>query len=710
MQAADHHGLAEIPSDSPSYLAALNAAQREAVAHEGVEPLLIIAGAGSGKTNTLAHRVAHLMIRGADPRRILLLTFSRRAAVEMSRRAERIIAATRKAMSGAPGGGSGGLLTRDALHWAGTFHAIGNRLLRLHAPAIGLDPSFTVLDRSDAADLMNLVRNEQGLAKKSRRFPKKATCLGIYSRVVNAQVPIDECLARSFPWCEEWGADLRALFRAYVEAKQVRHVLDYDDLLLYWHHLMAEPALAAEVRARFDHVLVDEYQDTNVLQANVLRGLKPDGRGLTVVGDDAQAIYGFRAATVRNILDFPDQFATPARRVTLAENYRSTQTILEAANAVIALAPERYAKELFSRKASQQKPHLVTVEDELTQVDYVVERILQNREAGTDLRRQAVLFRTSHHSDALEVELGRRNIPFVKYGGLKFLEAAHVKDVLCALRWAENPGDSVAGFRVLQLLPGVGPASAQRILDHVAAHLGKDRNAPALSVLRGFTPPAAARAAWAQTCELFERLGSEATAWQGQMRLVRAWYEPLLEQKYDHAQVRLGDIEQLEQISGEYANRERFLSELTLDPPETSGELAGPPLLDEDYLVLSTIHSAKGQEWDAVFVLNCADGCIPSDMATGDADQIEEERRLLYVAMTRARSELHLVHPLKMFVKEQHRFGDRHIYTPLSRFLPEAILSRFQRVSRGRNIRGLDEPSASTVVRVDVAAKLRDMW
>jgi DNA helicase-2/ATP-dependent DNA helicase PcrA len=697
MHVAEHAGV-------PAHLASLNQAQHEAVVHDAEQPLLIIAGAGSGKTNTLAHRVAHMMLGGADPRRILLLTFSRRAAMEMSRRAERIIAATRQAAAG------GSLLTRDSLHWAGTFHAVGNRLLRLHAVGIGLDPSFTVLDRSDGADLMNLVRNELGLAKKARRFPKKATCLNIYSRVINAQTSVDECLARAFPWCEEWSADLRALFRAYVEAKQTRRVLDYDDLLLYWHHLMQEPALAAEVRARFDHVLVDEYQDTNMVQASILRGLKPDGRGLTVVGDDAQAIYGFRAATVRNILEFPSQFPTPARRVTLAENYRSTQPILEAANAVIALARERYAKELYSRKPSQQRPILATVEDELTQVDYVIDRILANREAGVDLRRQAVLFRTSHHSDALEVELGRRNIPFVKYGGLKFLEAAHVKDVLCVLRWAENPSDSVAGFRVLQLLPGIGPSSAQRALEHVAARLGQDRDAPALSVLRSFTPPAAARAVWAQTCELFERLGSATTAWQGQVRLVRAWYEPLLEQKYDHAQVRLGDIEQIEQIAGEYTTRERFLSELTLDPPESSGDLAGPPLLDEDYLVLSTIHSAKGQEWDAVFVLNCADGCIPSDMATGDAEQIEEERRLLYVAMTRARSDLHLVHPLKMFVKEQHRFGDRHLYTPLTRFLPESVLSRFQRVSRGRGIRGLDEGATTDVMRVDVAAKLRDMW
>jgi DNA helicase-2/ATP-dependent DNA helicase PcrA len=699
MLVADHAGI-------PPYLATLNRAQQEAVVHDAEQPLLIIAGAGSGKTNTLAHRVAHLMLRGADPRRILLLTFSRRAAMEMSRRAERIIAAMRQP---AAGGARGGLLARDSVHWAGTFHAIGNRLLRLHAASIGLDPAFTVLDRSDAADLMNLVRNELGLAKKSRRFPRKATCLAIYSRVVNAQASLDECLGRSFPWCEEWAADLRGLFRAYVEAKQARNVLDYDDLLLYWHHLMAEPALAAEVRSRFDHVLVDEYQDTNVLQARILLHLKPDGRGLTVVGDDAQAIYGFRAATVRNILDFPSQFPTPTKRVTLAENYRSTQPILEAANAVIAGARERYAKELFSQRASQQKPVLATVEDELAQVDYVIDRILAAREAGTDLRRQAVLFRTSHHSDALEVELARRNIPFVKYGGLKFLEAAHVKDILCVLRWAENPSDSVAGFRVLQLLPGIGPAAAQRILEHVAG-AARQSDAPALAALRSASPPAAARALWPQTCELFERLGDGATAWQGQMRMVRAWYEPLLAQNYDHASVRLGDIEQMEQIAGEYATRERFLSELTLDPPESSGDLAGPPLLDEDYLILSTIHSAKGQEWDAVFVLNCADGCIPSDMATGDAEEIEEERRLLYVAMTRARDELHLVHPLRMFIKEQHRHGDRHVYTPVSRFLSEAILPRFQRVSRGRSAGRLDEATPTSGLRVNVAAKLREMW
>lgn len=699
--------------DAPSiattapYLASLNRAQRDAATHGGQAPLLIIAGAGSGKTNTLAHRVAHLILQGVDPSRILLLTFSRRAALEMGRRAERIIrqadSALARAASGTPPQPGQGRLARATLHWSGTFHAIANRILRLHAKAIGLDQAFTVLDRSDSADLLNLTRNELGLAKKSRRFPKKSTCLAIYSRAVNAQDPLAECLARWFPWCEEWASELRGLFRGYVEAKQTRHVLDYDDLLLYWYHLMSEPALAGMVRERFDQVLVDEYQDTNALQASILKALRPDGSGLTVVGDDAQAIYGFRAATHRHILDFPQTFDTPARVVTLAENYRSTQPILNAANAVMAEAAEGYQKELFSRRQSQQKPILATVEDELAQVDYVIERILHNLEGGTPLRRQVVLFRTAHHSDALEVELGRRNIPYVKFGGLKFLEAAHVKDVLCVLRWAENPTDSVAAFRVLQLLPGIGPAAARRAVEHVAEH------AHSVRALGEFKPPAAAAEVWPATCNLLATLATPSTPWRGQMQLVREWYEPLLEQAYDHARMRLGDVQQLEQISAEYPSRERFLSEVTLDPPTSTGDLAGPPLLDEDYLILSTIHSAKGQEWDAVFLLNCVDGCIPSDLSTGDAEQVEEERRLLYVAMTRAKSDLHLIHPLKMFVKEQRRYGDRHVYTPVSRFLSDAVQKHLHFVSRGRGVAGLEAPVAASE-KVDIGGKVRGMW
>lgn len=689
--------MSERSDGTNEYLRGLNAAQLAAATYGAEAPLLIIAGAGSGKTNTLAHRVAHLLLQGVDPRRILLLTFTRRAAFEMTRRAERI--------AGTALGGSSGKPPRAiaSMHWSGTFHAIANRLLRIYADAIGLDPAFTVLDRSDSADLMNLIRNDLGIAKKAKRFPKKGTCLAIYSRCVNAQAPLETGLKEAFPWCEEWGEELRALFRAYVDAKQKQHVLDYDDLLLYWFYVMEEAALAERVRERFDHILVDEYQDTNSLQATILLRLKPQGQGLTAVGDDAQAIFSFRAATVRNILDFPQQFAVAVKVITLEENYRSTQPILNAANAVISGAQRRYAKQLFSQKHSHQKPYLATVEDETTQVDYVVERILANHEAGMELRRQAVLFRTAHHSDALEVELSRRNIPYVKYGGLKFLEAAHVKDVLCVLRWAENPGDMVAAFRVLQLIPGIGPERARRLIEHIQT------SGVGLKALPTCQVPAAAREIWPATCELFARLSNPATDWRGQLHLVREWYEPRLAELYDNAPVRHSDLEELDQISSAYPTRERFLSELTLDPPEASGDLAGTPLLEEDYLILSTIHSSKGQEWDAVYILNCADGCIPSDMATGDPEQLEEERRLLYVAMTRAKRDLHLIHPLRFFVREQRRYGDRYVYAPLSRFLQSDALVHFERVSRGRSVAELEHP-APVRTKVDITAKLRGMW
>ena len=673
-----------------SYLDELNPAQRSAVEHGGnteAPPLLIIAGAGSGKTKTLAHRVAHLIAGGADPDRVLLLTFTRRAAQEMTRRAQRLCARTRA----------------QPLRWAGTFHSIANRLLRLHAESVGLTPSFTVLDRSDSEDLINLLRDELGFPRTAKRFPKKATCLAIYSHAVNAQRSVEETLATDFPWCEPWGDELRALFRAYVEAKQARNVLDYDDLLLYWHQMMGEPALAVAVGARFDHVLVDEYQDTNALQAAVLLGLRPHGLGLTVVGDDAQSIFSFRAATVRNILDFPSCFVPPATVITLEQNYRSSVPILDACNAVIGLSRERFAKNLFSTRRSPQRPILVTAEDETAQVDYVVERILEHREAGIELKRQAVLFRTAHHSDQLEVELARRDIPFVKYGGLKFLEAAHVKDLLCLLRWVENPHDSLAAFRVLQLLPGMGPGNARRALAHV------ERRGFDLVALADFRAPGVAGEDWPALCNLLAGL-HRATAWHGQVGAVRQWYQPHLERLYDAAHARSGDLDQLEQIAAGYPSRERFLTELTLDPPSATGDEAGSPHLDEDYLILSTIHSAKGQEWDAVYLLSAADGCIPSDMSTGRPEQIEEERRLLYVAMTRARDHLYLVHPQRFFTREQHRYGDRHVYAPRTRFIPESMLDRFERRTHCRS-HGVDRPHTSdSSVRVDVGARLRAMW
>jgi DNA helicase-2/ATP-dependent DNA helicase PcrA len=652
----------------------------------------VIAGAGSGKTLTLAHRVARLMLHGADARRILLLTFTRRAAMEMTRRATRIAAMALRETRRRP----------ESLPWAGTFHSVANRLLRHHAESVGLDPSFSVLDRSDASDLIDWLRAEQGLSKAGTRFPRKGTCLAIYSHAVNAQIDVATTLERAFPWCGEHEEALRDLFRGYVEAKQQRQLLDYDDLLLYWFHLMSEPALAAAVRERFDHVLVDEYQDTNALQASVLHGLAPTGEGVTVVGDDAQSIYAFRAANVRNILDFPQQFDPPAHVVTLEHNYRSTRPILNACNALMAEADEGYAKRLFSERASEAKPELVTAEDEALQVEYVVERILAHREAGVPLKQQAILMRAAHHSDALEVELGRRNLPFVKYGGLKFLEAAHVKDVLSVLRWIENERDELAANRVLQLLPGIGPGTARAAFDAFV------EGGHAASALERFAPPRAAAADWPALCGLWRKLRQPESAWPGQLRAVRQWYEPHLQRLHDAPHVRAGDLEQLERLSEAYPTRERFLTELTLDPPNATADEAGAPHLDEDFLILSTIHSAKGQEWDVVFVLNVVDGCIPSDMATGRPEEIEEERRLLYVAMSRARDHLHLVQPLRFYVRQQPRHGDAHVFAPRSRFLPEPVLEHFVQPVYGAP-RGADG-SARSSAKLDVASRLRSMW
>ena len=685
-----------------AYLEKLNSAQRRAVEHGVREnacapsaPLLVIAGAGSGKTNTLAHRVAHFIVNGADPRRILLMTFSRRAAGEMTRRVERICS---QVLGPNPGTMTG------ALSWAGTFHGIGARLLREYAEQIGLDSGFTIHDREDSADLMNLVRHQLGLSKTESRFPTKGTCLAIYSRAVNAELPLGEVLGGFFPWCAGWEKQLRELFALYVEAKQAQNILDYDDLLLYWAQTMSDPRLAEDIGGRFDHVLVDEYQDTNRLQGSILLALKPGGRGLTVVGDDAQSIYSFRAATVRNILDFPNAFTPAADIITLDRNYRSTQPILAAANGVIGLAAERFTKNLWTERQSVERPQLVSVRDEADQASYIVERVLENREVGTSLKQQAVLFRTSHHSGPLEVELTRRNIPFVKFGGLKFLDSAHVKDMLAVLRFAQNPRDRVAGFRLMQLIPGVGPSSAQRVLDVMA------ETPDPLSALSEISAPPRSGEHWNAFVETLQQLRPGKAAWPAEIEYARRWYEPHLERIHEDAGVRQADLVQLEQIAAGYPSRERFLIELTLDPPYATSDQAGVPLLDEDYLILSTIHSAKGQEWKSVFVLNVVDGCIPSDLGTGTTAEIEEERRLLYVAMTRAKDSLHLVVPHRFFAHGQNAQGDRHVYASRTRFIPAALTQHFECVTWPLATAAAGGRKDAREVRIDVGAKMRSMW
>ncbi|XHE16290.1 ATP-dependent helicase [Agrobacterium deltaense] len=684
-----------------AYLDKLNEQQRKAVEHgvglsdgHTAGPLLIIAGAGSGKTNTLAHRVAHLIVNGADPRRILLMTFSRRAASEMSRRVERIC----KQVIGT----NAGTLT-DSLAWSGTFHGIGARLLRIYAEQVGLDVDFTIHDREDSADLMNLARHELGFSKTESRFPTKGTCLAIYSRAVNSQTPLKEILRQHYPWVSSWEAELKQLFAAYVEAKQAQNVLDYDDLLLYWAQMVSDPDLAGDIGDRFDHVMVDEYQDTNRLQASVLMALKPGGRGLTVVGDDAQSIYSFRAATVRNILDFPASFSPAADIITLDRNYRSTQPILAAANSVIDLARERFTKNLWTERQSLERPKLVTVKDETEQANFIIDQVLANRETGMTLKQQAVLFRTSSHSGPLEVELTRRNIPFVKFGGLKFLDSAHVKDMLAVLRFAQNPRDRVAGFRLLQMLPGIGPKKAGNILDTIAA------DPEPLLALAEIPPPPKTGDDWVSFVQLLANLRKSHGGWPSDIEHARLWYEPHLERIHEDAETRKADLLQLEQIAGGYPSRERFLTELTLDPPDATSDQAGVPLLDEDYLTLSTIHSAKGQEWRSVFILNVVDGCIPSDLGVGSTHEVEEERRLLYVAMTRAKDSLSLITPQRFFTHGQNAQGDRHVYAARTRFIPATLLQFFETATWPLVSAAASERSAQQI-RIDVGARMRAMW
>ncbi|KQM32729.1 ATP-dependent DNA helicase [Rhizobium sp. Leaf68] len=684
-----------------AYLEKLNEQQRKAVEHgvglaegETGGPLLIIAGAGSGKTNTLAHRVAHLIVNGADPRRILLMTFSRRAASEMSRRVERIC---RNVL------GSNSAILTDALAWSGTFHGIGARLLRMYAEQIRLNMDFTIHDREDSADLINLARHELGFSKTESRFPTKGTCLAIYSRTVNSQTPLSEILRHHYPWVAMWEEQLKELFAAYVEAKQSQNVLDYDDLLLYWAQMVGDPNLADDIGKRFDHVMVDEYQDTNRLQASVLMALKPGGRGLTVVGDDAQSIYSFRAATVRNILDFPSSFTPAADIITLDRNYRSTQPILAAANSVIELARERFTKNLWTERESLERPKLVTVKDETEQANFIIDQVLANRETGMTLKQQAVLFRTSSHSGALEVELTRRNIPFVKFGGLKFLDSAHVKDMLSVLRFAQNPRDRVAGFRLLQMLPGIGPKKAGVILDTISS------DPEPIMALAEIPPPPKTGADWTSFVTLLASLGKTQQGWPSDIAQARLWYEPHLERMHEDADTRKADLLQLEQIAGGYASRERFLTELTLDPPDATSDQAGVPLLDEDYLILSTIHSAKGQEWRSVFMLNVVDGCIPSDLGTGTTQELEEERRLLYVGMTRAKDSLALITPQRFFTHGQNSQGDRHVYASRSRFIPATLLQYFETMTWPKVSAAASERSAQQI-RIDVGARMREMW
>lgn len=686
-----------------SWLTELNPQQREAATYPD-GPVLVIAGAGSGKTKTLACRVAWLLQQGVPADRILLLTFTRRAAAEMLDRASRIT-----------GPGATGRI------WGGTFHSTANRLLRQYGRSLGLAPEFTVIDQADAADLMDLIRTELGLSESRRRFPQKGTLAALYSRSVNSRTKVSEIARKHFPWTVDSLEGITQVFREYTERKRRALLLDYDDLLLFWRALAHAPGVGDEVADRFDHILVDEYQDTNNIQAEILQGMRRNRKQMMVVGDDAQSIYSFRAATVRNILDFPEQFPGAAV-IKLEQNYRSTQPILDASNAVMAHATERFEKNLFTLRGGVGKPVLTTCLDEGEQCAAVCDRVLAKREEGTAFRDQAVLFRAGHHSDQLEVELSRRNIPFVKFGGLKFVEAAHVKDMLALVRLLDNPRDELSWHRVLQLLEGIGPASARRIVAQISGGVpptdGHEEHTTTEVVdpLQRFLhqPPTAPAAAQDDLASLRAAL---ADCQQGdppvaaQIERIRRFYEPIFRRLYENPAVRLRDLDSLEQIASGCPSRAQFLSDLALDPPASTQDLAGPPLLDEDYLILSTIHSAKGSEWDAVHVIHVSDGNIPSDLATGSEAEVEEERRLLYVAMTRARDALHLYFPLRYYDRPRGR-GDRHSYAQLTRFIPPEDWHYYER--EGSHQTAASDPTRTGDPKTDAAAAvdalLGDLW
>jgi DNA helicase-2/ATP-dependent DNA helicase PcrA len=685
--------LGDAPSDGPAWAEGLNEAQRRAVDHRD-GPLLIAAGAGTGKTRTLVSRLARFLDEGVAPERILLVTFSRRAAAELTRRAGQL---------------TDPLLARRVV--AGTFHSVAHRLLSRYGSALGLAEGFSVLGPGDCRDLLALVRAPVA-AESVTRFPRTETVASIYGRVVSSQMPLEETVIRSFPWCADDIEGLRTIFSAYTARKRDRRLLDLEDLLLYWRAAVTDPIVGPALGEQFDQILVDEYQDTNLVQADILRALASHDVAITVVGDDAQAIYSFRSATVRNILDFPTQFPGTST-ITLEQNYRSTTPILELANAVIAQVGEGVPKQLWTEEDGGFRPSLATCPDQQAQAMAVSQTILDHYESGIPLRDQVVLFRTGHHSDLVEVELRRRRIPFVKYGGLRFLEAAHVRDLLAMLRLVQNPWDELAWMRILQLAHGTGPSSIEKVLGELGVR-DPDRAGPD-PLARFCTDP--------HTCGAAPRSGPDLAALAAalgscrhdhliagaQVDVVRAALEPMIRRRYDHPEARLADFDALARIAADAANATQLVADLTLDPPTSTGDLAGTPSLDDDWLTLSTVHSAKGGEWGVVHLIHAADGAFPSDLSTGSAEEVDEERRLFYVALTRAKRHLHIYAPLRYHHGDPAGWTDKHSYAQRTRFLPTDVDGLLDH----RAIRGPDDlvlPAASLALTGVVDAELNGLW
>jgi DNA helicase-2/ATP-dependent DNA helicase PcrA len=626
--ASDTYVLRRLPAAEPAfrldYRGLLNDAQYEA-ATAGEGPVLVIAGAGSGKTRTLVFRVARLVESGVDPAAILLLTFTRKSAAEMLRRAAALLDGRCEDVAG------------------GTFHSFANIVLRRHAKALGYASSFTILDRGDAEDVIALARAELGLDKKDKRFPRKQTIAAMFSMAVNKSRALADLLEESYAHLAEHTDDLLALRGKYDDFKRERNLMDYDDLLVRLHELLRDDErVRAELSRRHAHILVDEYQDTNALQAAIVRLLASEHDNVLAVGDDAQSIYAFRGANFRNIMDFPDLFPG-ARIITLEENYRSTQPILDVTNQIIARARERYSKTLYTRRGDGETPQLIAAENENFQSRFVCQRILDLREEGVPLPEIAVLFRSSFHSFDLELELTRHDIPFVKRGGFKFIETAHVKDALAHLRILSNPRDAVSWNRALLLLEGIGPRRAHELS---AALITASDPAEVLEGV-GARPLAAQLRALAG---LLRRMREPGRRPEEQLEQVLRYYDPHLKRIHrDDYPKRLKDLEHMVSIAARYRELEVLLTDMALEPPADSvGDVLAVDE-PEGVLTLSTIHSAKGLEWHSVFVLWAVDGRFPSVYSMHDDEELEEERRLMYVATTRAKQNLFITYPINMY-------------------------------------------------------------
>ncbi|MBF0503178.1 MAG: ATP-dependent helicase [Candidatus Riflebacteria bacterium] len=603
----------------------LNPAQNEAVQIIN-GPILCLAGAGSGKTRTLVYRVARMVENGILPESILLLTFTRKSAMEMLERAQQLIGAEGRRVNG------------------GTYHSAANLILRRHGIAIGLPSNFSILDEGDSGDILQMIRADLNLEKKETRFPQKSTIKAMLSASINRGISIDRIISDDYPHFIEHTGDICRMLAEYAAYKTRTHLLDYDDLLLDLIRLLEEaPYARAELSHRYRFLMVDEYQDTNPLQARITRLLAGDERNVMAVGDDAQSIYAFRGADFRNILRFPEEFPG-CRMVRLEENYRSTAPILDSTNRLMSHATSGFQKKLFTRRTGGEKPALLACADEEQQSNFVAQRILELREEGVPLSKVVVLFRSGFHSYGLELELRRRDIPYQKWGGFKFLEATHIKDVLAHLRILVNPCDQVSWIRVLMLLEGVGPRTAAKIFSDISTAT----NPFDLSRIT----------AGSKIKEGLGSLGSMLCRLSGDPRpdtsslidIITDYYSPILKNRHDDFPKRLKDLDQLATIGGKYQGLEEFLADLTLEPPTNSvnGRLADDGE-KEERLVLSTIHSAKGLEWHSVFVIWALEGRFPSFPALQNPERLEEERRLMYVAMTRARENLYLCYPVSIW-------------------------------------------------------------